>query len=223
MHDFLDFLADLNGHSGDETQLPSLKDLSQMLGQSLPRVREHLAVARALGLVEAKPRVGLRRLPYTFTPAVSLSLRYAIRRDRRYFEQFADLRKRIEADYFLEAVATLTPEDKAELRALLEQAWEKLRGHPIRIPHQEHRQLHLTIFRRLDNVFVRGLLEAYWDAYEAVGLNLYTDYQYLHQVWEYHQRIVDGICAGNVEDAHQALLEHTELIRYRPRESSLPE
>ncbi len=218
MREFLDFLADLNGHNGDETQLPPLKDLSQMLGQSVPRVREHLAVARALGMVEAKPRVGLRRLPYSFTPAVTLSLRYAIRRDRRYFAQFADLRKRIEAAYFVEAAQALTPEDKEELYALLERAWEKLRGHPIRIPHEEHRQLHLTIFRRLDNAFVQGLLEAYWDAYEAVGLNLYTDYQYLRQVWEYHQRIVEGIGSGHLEAAHRALVEHTELIRYRPSE-----
>lgn len=216
MRDFLAFLANLNGHHEDDAQLPSLKALSQLLGQSVPRVREHLAVARALGLVEAKPRVGLRRLPYSFRPAASLSLHYALCRDRRYFAQFADLRKRIEAAYFVEAVHALTPEDKQELQDLLARAWEKLRGDPIHIPHEEHRHLHLTIFRRLDNVFVRGLLEAYWDAYEAVGLNLYTDYQYLHKVWEYHQRIVDGICSGDVEDAHQALVEHTELIRYQP-------
>ncbi len=219
MQDFLRFLAELEGPDGDGTRLPPVKELSRMLGQSVPRVREHLAVARALGLVEARPRVGLRRLPYSFTPAVTLSLNYAIRRDRGYFEQFADLRKRIEAAYFMEAAAALTEEDKAELRALLERAWEKLRGDPIRIPHREHRQLHLTIFRRLDNVFVRGLLEAYWDAYEAVGLNLYTEYAYLRRVWEYHQRIVDGICAGDLAAAHQALVEHTALIRYRPNQS----
>lgn len=217
MRDFLSFLAQLDGHREDEAQLPSLKALSQLLGQSIPRVREHLAVAKALGLVEAKPRVGLRRLPYSFAPAVSLSLHYALERDRhQYFAQFADLRKRIEAAYFVEAVRALTPEDKQALQALLAQAWEKLRGHPIRIPHAEHRQLHLTIFRRLNNVFVRGLLEAYWEAYEAVGLNLYADYQYLHKVWEYHQRIVDGICSGDVEGAYQALVEHTELIRAQP-------
>ncbi len=216
MRDFLEFLAELNGHDGDDTQLPPLKDLSQLLGQSIPRVREHLAVARALGLVEAKPRVGLRRLPYSFRPAASLSLHYALRRNRQYFAQFAELRKCIEAAFFQEAVQALTPEDKQQLRDLLARAWEKLRGHPIRIPHEEHRQLHLIIFRRLDNVFVRGLLEAYWDAYEAVGLNLYTDYPYLQKVWEYHQRIVDGICSGDIQDAYQALLEHTELIRYQP-------
>ncbi len=216
MRDFLKYLAELEGHNGDTAQLPPLKVLSQRLGQSVSRVREHLAVARALGLVDAKPRVGLRRLPYSFRPAASLSLHYALQRDRKYFAQFADLRKRIEAAYFVEAVQALTPEDKQELRELLARAWDKLRGDPIHIPHEEHRQLHLTIFRRLDNVFVRGLLEAYWDAYEAVGLNLYTDYQYLHQVWEYHQRIVDGICSGEVQDAYQALVEHTELIRYQP-------
>ncbi len=39
---------------------------------------------------------------------------------------------------------------------------------------------HLTIFKHLENPFVLGLLEAYWDAYEAVELNRYADYRY-HQ------------------------------------------
>ena len=54
-----------------------------------------------------------------------------------------------------------------ELTALVEQAWEKLRGTPIHIPQYEHRQLHLSIYQRLDNPFVSGILEAYWDAYEG--------------------------------------------------------
>jgi DNA-binding FadR family transcriptional regulator len=95
------------------------------------------------------------------------------------------------------------------------EAWAKLRGTPIKIPQLEHRQLHLTIYRRLDNPFVSGILEAYWDAYEAVGLNLYADYHYLEEVWTYHQRMVDAICGGVLADGYQALVEHNDLIRHR--------
>ena len=52
---------------------------------------------------------------------------------------------------------------------LIERALEKLRGTPVQVPHEEHRKLHLMIYSRLDNPFVTGILEAYWDAYEAVG------------------------------------------------------
>ncbi len=218
MEQFIEFLAKLeDGGEGEEGngRLPSLQRLGQMLGQSVPQVREQVAVARALGLVEARPRVGLRRLPYSFAPAASLSLHYAVHRDRRFFEQFSDLRKHLEMAYFHEAAATLQPEDLEALQRLVASAWEKLRGEPIQIPHQEHRALHITIFRRLENVFVVGLLEAYWDAYEAVGLNLYTDYAYLETVWQYHQRIVEALVAGDVEAAYRALVEHTDLLYHR--------
>jgi DNA-binding FadR family transcriptional regulator len=178
-----------------------------------------MEVGRALGLVEAKPRTGLRRLPYSFTPAVDQSLSYAITIDQEYFLKFADLRRNLEAAYWYQAVNLLTEEDKSVLSGLVAQAWEKLRGTPIQIPQYEHRQLHITIYKRLDNPFVSGILEAYWDAYEAVGLNLYAGYQYLEEVWTYHQQMVDGICSGDLEAGYQALIEHTDLIRHRVIES----
>jgi DNA-binding FadR family transcriptional regulator len=99
---------------------------------------------------------------------------------------------------------------------LVQRAWEKLRGQPVRIPHEEHRRLHLGIFRRLDNPFVLGLLEAYWEAYEAVGLSVFADYEYLYQVWTYHQQMVEAIEAGEFEQGYQVLVAHAELIRRMP-------
>ncbi len=213
----LQYLANAASPNEQETRLPPLKQAGEDLGWSITRVREELAVAKALGFVEARPRVGLRRLPYTFAPAASLSLHYALELDRdRYFAQFADLRRKVEAAYFHQAAQLLTEEDKNHLKQLVKSAWEQLRGTPVRIPHKEHRELHLTIFRRLNNVFVQGILEAYWDAYESVGYSRYTDYTYLSKVWEYHQRIVDAICSGDYDAGYQALLEHTELLYHRP-------
>ena len=70
-----EFLRYLASHEEAEGSLPSLNDLSRELGISLAGLREQLEVARALGLVEVKPRTGIRRKPYSFTPAVlNLSL-----------------------------------------------------------------------------------------------------------------------------------------------------
>ena len=60
-----------------------------------------------------------------------------------------------------------------------------------------------------------GILEAYWDAYEAVGLNMYAGYDYLQQVWDYHQRMVDAIRSGDFETGYQALVEHKDLLYHR--------
>ena len=214
--EFVQYLVSTLDNQPPSDQLPSLQEISQELGVSIARLREQLEVAKALGMVEVRPRTGMRRLPFSFSPAIQQSLFYGLEVNPAYFEAFSDLRDHVEAAYWYQAVELLMPQDHAELRRLVDQAWEKLRGYPVHIPHQEHRQLHLTIFNKLENPFVIGILEAYWEAYEIVGLNLYTDYDYLEKVWQYHQRMVEAICAGDYQAGCQALSEHKDLIHSRP-------
>jgi DNA-binding FadR family transcriptional regulator len=208
--ELLDYLAHRGPAAGP--RLPAIPDLAGELGISPGKLREQLEVARELGMVEVKPKTGIRTLSYSFYPSVRTSLRYALSVDPKHFEDFGNLRTHLEDSFWSEAVARLTDEDVLRLRHLVDHAWEKLRGRPIQIPHAEHRELHLTIFSRLGNPFVRGLLEAYWDAYEAVGLSLYADYEYLTQVWGYHERIVEAIERRDLETGHRALVEHTGLL-----------
>ena len=67
--DISDFMRYLAAHDGAEGSLPPLTDLSRELGISVAALREQLEVARALGLVEVRPRTGTRRLAYSFAPA----------------------------------------------------------------------------------------------------------------------------------------------------------
>ena len=214
LSEFLKYLASRD--EKDKGGIPALDELSQELGINRAALREQVAVARALGLVSVKPRTGMQRLAYTFTPALQQSLDYAILHDRSNFEKYSDMRTHVESAYFCQAVEKLTEEDIQELDELIAKAWGKLRGTPAQIPHQEHCDLHLLMYRRLDNVFVTGILEAYWEAYEAVDLNVFNDYAYLTKVWQYHSDIVEAIKIGNYEAAHQRLLDHTELISARP-------
>jgi DNA-binding FadR family transcriptional regulator len=211
-----EFLRYLSQFQEDDGRLPALSKLSKELKISVATLREQLEVARALGLVDVRPKTGIRKLNYTFKPAVMKSLSYAAALEPSYFFQaFSDLRTHIESAYWYQAVQQLTPEDHSALCELIERATDKLSGSPIQIPHGEHRELHLLIYRRLDNPFVSGILEAYWEAYEAVGLNLYTDISYLQTVWAYHRRMVEAICAGNSSEGYHALMEHTDLLLQR--------
>ncbi|NUM48407.1 MAG: FadR family transcriptional regulator [Anaerolineales bacterium] len=212
--EFLQYLAAHENGATDPDRLPSLEELSAEISVSIPKLREQMEVARQWGLVEARPRTGIRRKPYTFS--VTPTLLYAVTLNPTHFNAFSELRTQLEAAFWCQAVAALTPEDHTELQNCITLAWEKLNGTPIRIPHPEHRTLHLTIFARLDNPFVRGLLEAYWEAYEAVELDSYADYTYLREVWSYHQRMVEAIVQGNLEASKQAFIEHTGLLRHRP-------
>jgi len=178
--------------SDSPERIPPLAELSKTLGISTASLREQLEEARTLGAVEAKPKSGIKKMPFSFTPVVSKAVTYAATSDIRYFYQFSDLRNHIEEVYWYQAVELLTKEDLGLLKSLVVSARQKLRNNPIEIPHKEHRSLHLTIFSHIENPFVFGLLEAYWNAYEAFGLNLYSDIGYLESVWNYHEKMIEA-------------------------------
>jgi len=216
--DISEFLHYLASHQEAENGLPTLHKLGREMGVSVASLREQLEVARALGLVEVKPgRGGTRRRLYSFTPAVRQSLGYALALDDEHFRKYSELRSHVESAFWYEAVEKLTAEDRNELEALVARAWDKLRRTPIQVPHEEHRKLHLLIYSRLENPFVTGILEAYWEAYEAVGLNVFAGgYDYLQEVWRYHQVMIESICNGNYEAGYNALVAHTDLLYHRP-------
>lgn len=212
--EFLSYLAAYP--LSQDGKLPPMNELAEKLGMSVSKLREQIEVARTLGWVEVRPRTGIEAKPFSATAPISVTMRYALARDRQYFDQIEELREVIEASYWHRAVEALRPGDKERLQELVDRAWQMLEGDPIQIPHEEHRELHLTIFSRLDNLFVKGFLQAYWDAYESVGLNVFTDYPYLETVWNYHQVMVESILGGETEKGYQALVEHFGILLRRP-------
>lgn len=218
LSEFLKYLASASKRGQD--RLPPLADISGELDVSVASLREQMEVARALGLVEVRPKTGIRRIEYTFKPAVIQSLAYAIAIDPTAFESFSDLRKNLEAAYWYQAVSLLTAEDHLKLQQLVASAQGKMHGEPVQIPHAEHKELHLLIYRRLNNAFLNGMLEAYWEMYEVVGLNFYTDIAYLERVWMYHQKLVEAVCSGNFDSGYQALMDHMDLIFQRSKSFS---
>ena len=217
--DFLNFIISQGYKPGD--RLPSIQELTTdtHLDMSANKVREQLEVARQMGWVEVRSKRGTRVKEYDFTPAVRLSALYAMARGER-FESFASLRNHVEAAYWREACALLTEDDLDVMRQCIDSANNKLDSPPIHIPNPEHRLFHLTVFKNLDNTFVLGILEAYWDLYEAVGVNRYMDYSYLRKVWDYHSLILRLIRGGQFEEAQRAFVEHTRLLRYEPDNAS---
>lgn len=210
---FLQYLAE--NVSNGVGSLPSLNDMSKELNVSISSLREDLQVARAMGFVQVKPRTGIKCLPYSFAPAVSQSLAYGVSINRKLFRQFSDLRNHIEASYWYQAVSSLTAADIEDLQQIIKTAEHKMSSDPIQIPHAEHRLLHTTIYRQLNNAFVQGILESYWDIYEAVGLSVYEDRHYLERVWSYHRQMVESISNSDFLSGYQALIAHMDLLFQR--------
>ncbi len=165
-----------------------------------------------MGVVSVRPRLGIRREAYDFYPSVQASLLFGLSTGEATFRQYSELRQSIEANMWHQAVICLTPDDKRDLEELVLQAWDKLQGSRVHIPNGEHRALHLTLFKRLENPFVDGLLRAYWDAYFETELSRYADYQYWIDVWTYHQRIVQAVCDDKNERGRELLIEHFQLL-----------
>lgn len=208
--EFLNYI--LAQEVGPGERLPTLSEMSQEIGISVGKLREQLEVARSFGLVSVQPRLGTRREAFDFLPAVRESALFALASKEATFRHFSEVRRALETALWPDAVARLTPEDKAALQLIVDRAFEKLEGDPAHIPSAEHRALHLTIFRRLDNPFVRGLLEAYWDIYENSQLTRLASYAYWLEVWRYHREIVNAICAGEMEEGLRLLIEHFQLL-----------
>lgn len=208
--EFLDYLIKVDVRPGE--RLPTLVEMSQEIGVSVGKLREQLEVARQLGLVSVRPRVGVQREAFDFAPAVRNSALFALATGEAAFSHFNQLRRALESVLWSDAVVCLTDDDKAQLRQIVARARAKLEGEPVHIPNLEHRQLHLTIFKHLDNPFVQGLLEAYWDLYEASELTRLASYEYWLTVWRYHEAIVDAICEERFEEGRQLLVEHFQLL-----------
>jgi DNA-binding FadR family transcriptional regulator len=209
--DFLNYLIEHHIDPGDK--LPSLNEIGDAMGVSVGKLREELAVARELGVVSVRPRLGIQREPFDFAQAVLPAILFSLATGEATFAQLSRLRRTIETSFWDEAVVCLTADDRLHLRDLVNRDWGKLRGEPIHIPNTEHRQLHLTIFGRLDNPFVHGLLVAYWDAYDASELTRFQSYQYWTDVWSYHEQIVSALCADDFERGRQLLNEHFALLQ----------
>ncbi len=73
LSEFLVYLSKVD--PSNNYRIPALAELSKQLGVSIASLREQLEVARMLGVVEVRPKTGIRRLKFSFKPAVTHSLR----------------------------------------------------------------------------------------------------------------------------------------------------
>jgi DNA-binding FadR family transcriptional regulator len=215
MSEFLRHLAKIS--EDGEQRIPPLSQLSKDLGISVASLREQLEVARLLGIVEIKPKAGIHKSTYSLKPAVLASMTYAVETNSQWFKHLSNLRKHLEAAYFIEAVQLLSTSDIERLVLLNKRAQEKIRSIPTQLPSTEHRDFHLGIYQRLPNPFVLSILEVYWDLYRSTGLEIYPDLTYIDRVWQYHQRIVDAIRHGNLSQGLQIMVEHMDLLSQRER------
>jgi DNA-binding FadR family transcriptional regulator len=224
-YSILQYIVDkeLNTPDGEPVKLPPMEDLAKELVISRGKLREELIVMQAYGLVDMRPGDGTYVCPFDFYDAIRILVLYSTACDWRNFDRLYRLRVQLESGFWEEAASGLDDEDKQDLQYILEQAEAKLKSTLVEIPHREHRHFHLLIYSRLDNTFVQGLLNAYWDAYEAVGLHRYFDFSYFEEMWNSHRKIVEAILTGRYREGKEVLARHFTLLDSRLHGTSVGE
>jgi GntR family transcriptional repressor for pyruvate dehydrogenase complex len=197
---------------GKELKLPPMDELADSLGVSRGKLREELIAIQAYGIAEMRPGDGTYVRPFDFYTATKTLALYAIECDRKHFDQLYEVRIQLEFAFWERAAHSLIQEDIDRLQRIIAGAEKKLNGTPVEIPHDEHREFHTIIFSRLDNEFASGILRAYWDAYEAVGLHRYFELSYYESMWDSHRKMVEAIVEGRYEDGKEILTHHFTLL-----------
>lgn len=203
------------GCEDEPVKLPSLGDLAKQMGVSRGKLREELIAAQAYGVVEMRPGDGTYVNAFDFYAAVRPAVVYSIGCDQSNFDHFRKLRAHLEVAFWDEATQALEEEDLAALEAIVTRAIGKLKSRPIQIPHDEHRELHMRIFSKLENPFVQGLLKAYWDAYEAVELHLFFELSYYETMWESHRVMVEALRTDQRARGRDVLTQHFSILENR--------
>lgn len=215
LSDFLRYLANIP--DATDPRVPALSELSKEIGLSVATLREQLESARMLGVVEVKPKAGIRKLPYEFCRAIKPGIQYAVAAGSISFHDFADLRKHLEAAYFIEAVQLLSISDVSVLENLISTAQSKIASSPSQVPVEEHKQFHMFIYKKLQNPYLEGVLEAFWEVYHSSGFEVYPDSAYVERIWQYHSRIVEEIRERRFSRGLSLLLEHMEMVAQREK------
>jgi GntR family transcriptional repressor for pyruvate dehydrogenase complex len=215
-HSIVRYIVEDLAEPGDEpAKLPPLDQLAKQLGVSRGKLREDLIAAQAYGLIEMRPGDGTYLCPFDFYTAIRPLVLYSIACNKSDFDRFYRLRARMEVAFWDDAARALRQQEIEQLFGILDRADAKLQGSPIEIPHSDHRDFHVLIYSRLDNPFAQGLLRAYWDGYEAVGLHRYFELSYYQCMWASHRGMVEAISSGEYETGKQILIQHFTLLEDR--------
>ena len=196
--------------------LPSETEIAGELQVSRNVVREAIKVLQVLGIVETRHGQG------TFVGNLSLQALVAGLSFRVLFEAPYDLqmlRELLEVRQILECslVARLpevtTPPYLADLRLLLASMDARAaRGEDFP---EEDRAFHEVLYKPLGNKLIIQLLQAFWDVFHAVRLQLPVLSISPISLIEEHRKIVDALAAKDGEAAARAMAAHFGDIRSR--------
>jgi DNA-binding FadR family transcriptional regulator len=182
-------------------KLPTEHALAKRFGVSRPLLREAIQSLKALGVVDSRPRRGMRVLP--FSPELHLDAMIPRIRTEEERADLYELRRLLEPGILRLAARRVKPGDLDTLEALLRTPFPPGRA-AVREGLARDILFHETLWKIAGNRFVwglRGLLVRYFASLETGPL---TEIM-IRRANDEHLSIVRALRAGNVERAVRAL------------------
>ncbi|MFG2647193.1 FadR/GntR family transcriptional regulator [Streptomyces sp. NPDC048436] len=205
--------------------LPTEPELMARLGVSRNSVREALKALQAMGIVEIRHGFGTYVGPMSMAPMIEgLTFRTVAGhyRGEDSLLQLLELREAVETGLIARLAGRIPAADLAELDALVDQmdteaaAADDIHAGGQGAVHTEtDRAFHATLYRCLRNPLLGEVLEAFWDAFHNVRMDLVDVPQDPKVTCRQHREILDAVRSGDTLRAERAIREHFGNIRTR--------
>lgn len=192
-------------------RLPTEHTLARRFGVSRPMVREAIQTLRALGVVESRPRIGLR--VRAFDPQAHFDLLIPWIRSAEERVDLYELRRLLEPAILALVIRRASPADLERLDTLLRRPLPRGRA-GIKEGIARDIAFHEELWRLSGNRFVWSLRGLLLRSFADVERRERLTEARVRRTIRLHRAIVRHLKRGHLEAAQQILREHLEV--YRP-------
>lgn len=193
--------------------LPPEAQLAADLGVGRSSIREAMKSLQSLGIVRVQRGEGFFVRKWNLDPVLE-TLSYGICFNPAAFRELMQIRVWLEAATIGEVVARMTPEDIAELEAIL-QEWEARFDSDESFADLDER-FHDVLYRSLENDTFASLLHVFWRAFETVDSDLHGEAD-IRVEYQSHRAVFDAIQSRDPALARERLLASFKNLQGRVR------
>ncbi|HBY99251.1 MAG: FadR family transcriptional regulator [Ardenticatenaceae bacterium] len=198
--------------------LPSEVELVQQLGVSRNSVREALKSLETLGVLEARPGIGIVIRAFSFDSLLE-NLAYGLMFDQKELIDIIEVRYQLEYGMAGQAVQAVTQDQLRLLRNILDRMY--VAAENGNYSDEDDRAFHKALWENVNNIMLGKILDIFWMVHhqsrQRDSISAPPDPV---RTYERHLAIVEALEKRDVEALRAAMTAHYESMRARLRQVS---
>lgn len=200
--------------------LPSEGELARSLEVSRSSVREAVKSLESMGILETRRGSGVFVRAFSFEPLLN-NLPYGLMDGAGALADLLEVRRILELSMIATAIERLDDEQARAIDETLDgmrARAERGEGFP-----DEDRQFHATLFHKVDNTILLGLIDVFWLAASKASQHQNLADPQPMSTYRDHVAIAEAVKARRVDGASEALDRHYAGINERIDSSNKPQ